>query len=158
MSSSQPSPTTTVPHGVVVPVDVHFDDLDAMGVLHNARYAVLVERALSSYWTSQGLGFGGRLTEDAFSVVREFTISYLAPVTGPGRLGVHLWIEKLGRTSVRYGFRVLSEDGSVVHAEGRRGQVKLDPQTWRPRPWTDRVREAAAPLLSRELATAGESR
>ena len=48
MSSSQPSPTTTVPHGVVVPVDVHFDDLDAMGVLHNARYAVLVERALSS--------------------------------------------------------------------------------------------------------------
>lgn len=28
---------------------MHFDDLDPMGVLHNARYAVLVERAITAW-------------------------------------------------------------------------------------------------------------
>ena len=34
-----------VEYGHITEVPVHFDDLDALGVLHNARYAVLVERA-----------------------------------------------------------------------------------------------------------------
>lgn len=34
-----------VSHGKLIPVTVHFDDLDALGLLHNARYPLLVERA-----------------------------------------------------------------------------------------------------------------
>ena len=34
-----------VEYGHTTFVPVHFDDLDALGVLHNARYAVFVERA-----------------------------------------------------------------------------------------------------------------
>ena len=39
-------------YGHAEPVAIHFDDLDAMGIVHNARYAVLVERALPPYWAS----------------------------------------------------------------------------------------------------------
>ncbi len=32
-------------YGRLLPVTVHFDDLDALGLLHNARYPVIVENA-----------------------------------------------------------------------------------------------------------------
>ena len=35
-------------------VVVYFDDLDAMGVVHDGRYAALLERALAAYWTRAG--------------------------------------------------------------------------------------------------------
>jgi hypothetical protein len=35
-------------------VNIYFDDLDAMGVVHNGRYAILLERALGAYWTRAG--------------------------------------------------------------------------------------------------------
>jgi acyl-CoA thioesterase FadM len=34
-------------------VMVYFDDLDAMGVVHNAKYVTLFERALAAYWAQR---------------------------------------------------------------------------------------------------------
>ncbi|MFC6678076.1 acyl-CoA thioesterase [Nonomuraea ferruginea] len=69
-------------------VHVHFDDLDVMGLLHNSRYALLVERAIGAYWTR--LGWSPDPATSAFKdvsfAVREFKISYEAPVMG-GRAG-----------------------------------------------------------------------
>jgi hypothetical protein len=53
-----------------------------------------------------------------FFVVREFTITYHAPISRAGTVRVQLWLDHLGTTSVVYGFRVLSDDGTVVHAGG----------------------------------------
>ncbi len=48
---------------------------------------------------------------------------------------------------VVYGFRVLSPDGTVVHAEGRRVSVNVDPETFTSAPISDEARQAAmAPL------------
>ena len=140
----------TVHIGHVEPVTVHFDDLDAMGMLHNARYAVLLERALSAFWTRHGFTFvNGRPSRpDVFHAVAEYTISYRAPVLGTGQVGVHFWVERLGESSVVYGFRVLSADGETVHAEGRRVNIKVDPATLKPAPWTDEAREVAAGLMA----------
>jgi acyl-CoA thioester hydrolase len=41
----------------------------------------------------------------------------------------------------------LSEDRAVVHAEGYRVNVNLDPATLRPAPFSEELRAAAAPLL-----------
>ncbi|MET0423351.1 MAG: hotdog domain-containing protein [Actinoplanes sp.] len=140
--------TTAVLYGHVTRMPVHFDDLDALGVLHNARYAVLVERAMTHWWAERGVSFaGGRpTTPDAFIVVREYAITFHTPVRGTGEIGVHFWAERLGTTSADYGFRVLSADGETVHAEGRRVTVKLDPATMRPAPWTDHGRALATQL------------
>lgn len=137
-----------VHYGHVEHITVHFDDLDAMGILHNARYAVLLERALSTYWSERGFSYAnGRATHsDVFHAVAEYSISYHVPVRGTGRVGVHFWIERLGESSATYGFRVLSDDGSTVHAEGRRVNIKLDPVTLRPSPWTPLAREVASAL------------
>ncbi|WP_328468268.1 acyl-CoA thioesterase [Actinoplanes sp. NBC_00393] len=138
-----------VEYGDVVPMPVHFDDLDAMGVLHNSRYAVLVERALTLWWTERGVSFtGGRpTTPDAFNVVREYAITFHRPVRGTGEVNVHFWLDRLGTTSADYRFRVTSTDGATVYAEGRRVNVRLDPATMRPEPWTEQARVIAGALV-----------
>ena len=137
-----------VSYGHLMRMPVHFDDLDAMGVLHNSRYAVLVERAVTLWWAERGVSFsGGRpTTPDAFNVVREYSITFHLPVRGTGEIGVHFWVEKLGTTSADYRFRVISADGATVFAEGRRVNVHLDPATMRPSPWTEHGRATAATL------------
>jgi acyl-CoA thioester hydrolase len=138
-----------VPYGDVVRLPVHFDDLDAMGVLHNSRYAVFVERAVVLWWAARGVSFsGGRpTTPDAFNVVREYGITFHRPVRGTGEVAVHFWVNHLGTTSADYRFRVTSADGAELFAEGRRVNVRLDPATMRPAPWTDDGRGIAAALV-----------
>ncbi|QOC89838.1 acyl-CoA thioesterase [Micromonospora craniellae] len=128
---------------------VHFDDLDALGILHNARYALLLERAITAYWSDRGVAYrGGRATTpDVFHAVREFTITYRAPVTGTGPIAVHFWLEHFGTSSGEYAYRFHSLDDTTTYAEGRRAIVRLDPATMRPTPWTDAARAVAGTLL-----------
>ena len=89
---------------------------------------LLLERALAAYGTRAGWAFG--------------------PVH------VQLWIDRLGNTSAVYGFRVLSADETVPHAEGRRVQVRLDPSTLRPAVIGPELRAACRPL-ERAAASVG---
>jgi acyl-CoA thioester hydrolase len=118
---------------------VWFDELDMVGVLHNARYAIHVERAMTSWYHS--------LTDvdpsDALVVVKQYEIEFIAPFTTErGELVVEVTLERRGRTSAVFGFRCLSypqgEDGpEVLHARGTRAIVKVSPGDLRPAPWSD---------------------
>ena len=137
-------------------VMIHFEDLDAMGVVHSGRYVNVFERALAAYWGRAGWSYDPshpRFAEMLF-VVREFTITYHVPISRAGTIRVQLWLERLGTTSLAYGFRVVSGDETVVHAEGRRVQVRLDPATLRPAPITAELRTACGSLLAKEPASA----
>ena len=131
-------------------VMVYFEDLDAMGVVHNGRYAALLERALAGYWTRAGWPYDPgqpRFSEVLFAV-REFAITYHTPIARVGTVRVRFWLDRLGTTSLVYGFQVLSDDESVVHAEGRRVQVRLDTVTLRPAAIGSDMREACRQLLA----------
>ncbi|MFI9646821.1 acyl-CoA thioesterase [Streptomyces sp. NPDC052040] len=136
-------------YGRLVPVTVHFDDLDALGLLHNGRYPVLVERAWTALWHERGFGFDGdwQAAGDSCNAVKELRISYDAPVTRPGPHAVHLWLERLGTTGLTYGFRFCSADGTTTYARGTRVLVRLDAATLRPAPWSERFRSAGRELL-----------
>lgn len=136
-------------HGRLIPVTVHFDDLDALGLLHNARYPLLVERAWTELWQEKGVRFDGDWVAagDACNAVRELRIGYEAPVTRAGTYAVHLWLERLGTTGLTYGFRFCSADGAVTYARGSRVLVRLDATTLRPAPWSEAFRDGARELL-----------
>ena len=150
---SSASATASVEYGVLIPVAVHFDDLDAFGMLHNTRFAVLVERAWNEYWWSQGFGVQDGIRQsrivrdDTFNVIKAMNIEFDLPVMHAGDYAVHLWMERLGRTSATAGFRVCDAAGSTTHAHGTRAVVCLDPATMRPTEWSDRVREVSRNLL-----------
>ena len=146
----QPPTSVEVEHGYVNPTFVHFDDLDSMGMVHNARYAVMLERALTTFWEARGYTFrsGVPTHPDTFVAVAEYSISYKVPVFGTGEILIHFWVERLGKTSVTYGFRALSGDRSTVHAQGHRTHIRLDRDTWRPAPWAEDTRAIYESLQS----------
>ncbi|UNO38955.1 acyl-CoA thioesterase [Streptomyces sp. MST-110588] len=153
-------PTGAVPYGQLVPVTVHFDDLDALGMLHNSRYPLLVERAWAAYWQERGFGFEGDWEKagDLSNVIKEMRVSYEMPIARPGAYAVHLWVHKIGRTSLTYGFRVCSADGTATHAHGHRVLVRIDARTLRPTPWSERARAIANELLGPQtIAEAAEA-
>ena len=144
------SPTTAdIPGtdvGVLLPVVVHFDDLDSMGLLHNGHYQVLVERAWGWFWRGKGVGGTSGLEGDGFNVAKTFDITYDRPVAEIGAYAVHLWMRRLGTTSATAGYRVCSADGKVTYAHGSRTVVRLDSATMRPIAWSGQVPEIARTL------------
>ncbi|MCA9493491.1 MAG: acyl-CoA thioesterase [Myxococcales bacterium] len=128
---------------------VYFDDLDAFYILHNARYLVLFERTLGSFWDMVGMGsFEPQSAGDHCHLVRANAIEYLSPVRGTGRVRVRVWVQKLGRTSLTFGFRVMPMDRDEDHATGTRTIVRVDPDTQRSLPWTDAFRERIGPWVA----------
>ncbi|WP_069772035.1 MULTISPECIES: thioesterase family protein [unclassified Streptomyces] len=147
--TAEAPPAPAVTYGRLVPVTVHFDDLDALGLLHNARYPLMVERAWTELWQEYGVRFEGdwATAGDACNAVKELRVSYEAPVTKPGAYAVHLWLERLGTTGLTYGFRFCSTDGTLTYARGERVLVRLDPATMRPAPWSETLRTGGRALL-----------
>ena len=125
---------------------VYFDDLDPFHILHNARYLLLFERTLGSFWETIGLGaLQDEGLPDRYHFVRANHIEYHAPVEGVGRVRVRVWIEKLGRTSLTFGFRMMRMDVDRDYASGTRTVVRVDPDSRRPVPWSESLRDLLAP-------------
>lgn len=132
---------------------VYFDDLDAFYILHNARYLVLFERTLGSFWEMVGMGsFEPQSAGDHCHLVRANAIEYLMPVRGTGKVRVRVWVGKLGRTSLTFGFRVMPMDRDQDHATGTRTIVRVDPETQRALPWTDAFRERIRPWVAETVS------
>ena len=127
---------------------VYFDDLDALQILHNARYLLLFERTIGSFWMRLGwAAFDQHDNPDRHHLVRTNHIEYLRPVTGIGEVRVRIWIEKLGRSSLTFGFRILPMDEDLDYALGSRVIVCVDPKHHRPAPWSDEFRTHVAPFV-----------
>jgi acyl-CoA thioester hydrolase len=119
---------------------VWFDELDMVGVLHNARYAIHVERAMTVWFHA----LPDIEPADGFIVVKQYTIEFMRPFTTErGELIVEFGLDRLGTTSAAFSFRCVSftPDGDEIeHARGTRTIVKVTPGTLRPTPWSERYR------------------
>lgn len=125
---------------------IYFDDLDPFHILHNARYLLLFERALGAFWME--LGFGSFQDDpDQFHLVARNEVDYLSPVEGVGKVRVRVQIDRIGKTSLTVGFRMMPLDEDSDHARGKRTIVRVDPDTRRPAPWGDSFRAALAPYV-----------
>ena len=135
-------------YGFFAPVSVYLDDLDFMGMLHNSRFTVLTERAFVAHWRDHGIFVSrdGDLLEDGFMAAKEQRVSYVSPVKA-GEYGLHGWADRIGRTSMTFGYRLCSADQTRTYAHGSRTNVRLDRQTLRPCQWSDEARRVNEKLL-----------
>ncbi len=126
---------------------VYFDDLDAFHILHNARYFLYLERTVGSFWRYMGWGglLDAQINPDQFHLVRANHMEYLRPVEGTTEVRARIWIEKLGTTSLTFGFHLLPLDEDSPYAKGSRTIVRVDPLTRRPAPWTEEFVKKLAP-------------
>ena len=126
---------------------VYFDDLDALGILHNARYVLLVERTIGSFWQRLGGPSSPSIHSDRVHLVRANSIEYLKPVEGTGDVRVRVWVEKLGTTSLIFGFSVMPMELDEPFARGTRVIVCVDPTSRKPCAWNEAFRTAIAPYV-----------
>jgi len=130
---------------------VWFDDLDAFQILHNVRYLLILERTIGEFWQTRGWGspldaiLDPTQHPDQYHLVKSNHIDYHAPVRGVGKVRCRIWVEALGRTSLTFGFAVLPMDQDKPFAKGQRVLVRVDPETRKPAPWSERFRVAMAP-------------
>jgi acyl-CoA thioester hydrolase len=136
---------------------VYFDDLDALNILHNVRFLLFMERARGELFNALGFRWedGLDVNPDKYHVVAEHSIRYLRPVRGEGDVLVELTPVHLGASSVVIAAQVRGLHGDAIFAEGTTRLVRLDPDTNRPCPWSERFRAAIGPLVRapREPAT-----
>jgi len=128
---------------------VYFDDLDALNILHNVRFLLFIERARGEMFNAMGFHWQDDLEHnpDKFHVVAEHSIRYRAPVRGEGDLCVELSVAHLGTTSMIIAAKVESPDGKQLFAEGTTRLVRLDPATFRPASWSEKMRAVVSPLV-----------
>ncbi|MDA3627561.1 hypothetical protein OU415_19110 [Saccharopolyspora sp. WRP15-2] len=117
---------------------VHFDELDPNGHLHNARFALHVERAQTAAFAAAGFDTAAVADRhpDLHYVVRQFNIEFHAPVSSTGHLLVALRLSKLGRTSATWAFRCGPPE--APNATGEQTIVKVGADG-RPLPWSPRM-------------------
>jgi len=117
---------------------VYFDEMDPLGVVHNTRFAVHMERAQSALFEHLGYGWTdlSQRHEDISYVVRGLAVEFTAPVACQGVMSVEVVAVRLGRTSATWGYRCAFADTPV--ANGTRVVIKVD--EGRPVPWTDEFR------------------
>ena len=134
---------------------VFFDELDLNGALHNARFAVHVERAQSALFEELGRGWTQLADRDPDLryVVRELHVEFLAPLQSPGSLLVELGAGRLGQTSATYLFRCADPAGDQTLAHGHRLIVKIDADG-RPAPWSPWYRAAFQALTEGRMPDA----
>ncbi|MBQ1092814.1 thioesterase family protein [Streptomyces sp. B93] len=153
------SADSDAPVGVYEVVAVHFEDLDAYGMVHHNKYPFLFERAFNGYLIRKGFSFGRASGSPAemLQVVRSMEVTYDVPITRLGEIHVQFWLEHVGRSSFTYKFVIWSADRATVHARGTRAMVNLDAVTLRPAPLTPDLLEFSRPLMSDDLLAALEA-
>lgn len=129
-------------------VPVRFRDLDPLNHVNNAVYASYLEEARTEY-IERVLGI--EIADNRF-VIANLEIDYVRPITLGDDPAISLRIRRLGTSSctMEYEFRV---DGEVA-AKAETTLVHIDPDSTKPEPFPDDLRERILEAEPRLRATA----
>lgn len=109
-------------------IQVRSTDMDADGIVNNARYFEYFEQARLEHLVSIGLVKRPRPPGEldrAFTIA-EATCRYRAPVRHRDPLTVRVWTKHVGNRSFVLAYEIVRRDTASLVAEGSSAQVWLD--------------------------------
>lgn len=150
-----PVPGVTAPGRGRVVMQVRWSDVDLFGHVNNAAFLRYLDDARFTLFPRMGVDEAGAMTASLLVVVKH-EIDYLAPLRfRQAPVVVEVWVPRLGRSSVDFGYEILDGDGpdAAVVLQARSRMVQLDRASHTPRPFTDEERAvfAAFPGAAPEL-------
>ena len=98
-------------------VRVRYADSDQMGVAYYANYLVWFEVGRTEWLRARGYAYRSLESEGVFLPVTEASCRYHAPSRYDDLVWIVTRVGRLGRTIVRFDYRILKEDGTLA-AEG----------------------------------------
>jgi acyl-CoA thioester hydrolase len=128
-------------------MQVRWSDVDLFAHVNNAAYLRFLDDARFALFPSMGVDRAGRPTASLLVVVKH-EIEYLAPLAfRAAPVAVDVWVPRIGRSSVDFGYEVLDADASqapggepVVYLRARSRMVQLDRETHAPREFSPQER------------------
>lgn len=121
----------------------HFDELDALWVLHHSRFLKHLERAQQAFFNhlNNTTVFDPEKYPDTYVLVRKIEIDYLQPLKGVIPFQIRLSVSRLREAGLTQAFEFRSESGDVLFAKGSRTVCKMSSKTQAPTGWTPAFRE-----------------
>lgn len=126
-------------------IETRWMDNDVYGHVNNVVYYSYFDTVINFYLIRHG-GLDIHAGQHIGLCV-ESHCRYAAPLAFPGRVEAALRVEKIGRSSVRYGIGLFTEDAEIPAAEGWFVHVFVDRVQRRPVPIEDKMRAALQALL-----------
>jgi acyl-CoA thioester hydrolase len=112
----------------VVRVRVRFDETDLMGIVHHANYLSYMEVARVEWLRRRGATYATWTQRGLHLPVVEVSVRYRAPARFDDELDVETVLAEVRAATVRFDFRLLRVDDSVVCAEGWTRLAHVDAQ------------------------------
>jgi len=121
----------------VLPIEVHFADLDGMGHINNAVYLTYMESARIAWWMQVT---GRRALRDVTMILARTEVDYRSPATYGDHLAVGVRCASMKRSSFVLEFRVEERETGRLVAEARKVLVHYDYSALRSVPIPDDLR------------------
>jgi acyl-CoA thioester hydrolase len=121
-------------------LQVRFRDCDPLGHVNNAVYLTYLEQTRFSHWRALW-GFGSPQLPPGMPgvILARVECDYRRPATYGQTLEVRMTVAELGRTSFRYGYEIVDEQGHTVLTAST-VQVMYDYTAAKPVPIPDDIR------------------
>lgn len=126
-------------------LEVRFRDCDAMGHVNNAVYLTYLEQARFAHWRALW-GFGPPQLAAGLPgvIIAHVECDYKRPATYGDALEVRLTVAAIGRSSFRYEYEIVDDEGRTV-VTAQTVQVMYDYTGGRPVPIPEDIRTLLAP-------------
>jgi len=129
-----------------IPIQLRYSDTDMMGHINNAAYAQFLEIARLDFLdTLLGQARPGGAREEFTVVLARLELNYRREVRLGQAVEVLTRLVRVGRSSWTYSFQLLAD--GVLSADGESVQVHIDPDSRRPAPLPQELREAMEAAL-----------
>jgi acyl-CoA thioester hydrolase len=125
-------------------LEVRFRDCDSMGHTNNAVYLTYLEQTRFAHWRSLW-GFGTPQLAPGLPgvILARVECDYRRPATYGDLLEVRMTVSEVGRTSFRYEYEIVDQEGRTV-LRAKTVQVMYDYATEKPVPIPDDIRALLA--------------
>lgn len=131
-------------------------DSDIYGHLNNVAYLKYFDTALNMALIDYGALDLSPDATDPIGLVVQNGAQFFSEVTFPCRLTIGARVEKIGRTSLTWGFGLFAGDDPLCAARGSYVHVYVDRQSRRPTPLTAALAACAQALLVSEQTMEGQ--
>jgi len=124
-----------------MPLELRWRDLDAFQHVNNSNFLTYLEEARIRWFGSLEKEW---VNDEMMPLLAAVQINYKMPIPYPADVVVELYADKVGNTSCTVGHRIASADGATLYADGHVVMVWINPQTGRPIPLPEAIREMAS--------------
>lgn len=119
---------------------VRYWDVDANAHVFNTRYLVYVDDALTDLLDELGLGHGSEVWDGYLMVLAHTEIDYRTEAVIGETLATTVGVERIGTSSITFGFRIVEEGSGRIVAAGKEVYVTVADGDRRPIRVPDQVR------------------